>query len=469
MKELLQNTEDRRSVFKSQFDVSLKYYFNKNDITNRNDGKSVVNKDNGNDKPLRKADNRVSNNFHQLLVDQEAGYVATVPPQIDVEDDKLNDEIDSALGDNFNLRMNQLVVDASNAGVAWLHYWIDKDGKFRFGIVPPDQITPIYSSDLDRKLLAARRSYKELDPGNGKTFAVHEYWTDTEVTVYKSEAQGFNKLVPYMDRFTMTDITTGTDTGQSNTLVHGLGRIPFIAFPKNKYWRPELYKYKGLVDVYDDIYNGFVNDLDDVQQVVLVLTNYGGQSLDEFMRALKEDGAIKMDSVGTGDKSGVDKLTIDIPVEARTAMLTSTKSDIFVHAQGIDPTKFDTTNASGTAIKMLYSTLELKASNTESYFRDGVSELVRAIMRWLNAADFDGRKIKQTWTRNAIQNELEQAQEVAQLSAFTSDEAIAKANPIVDDWQQELKDKQDDVVKNDGYNNPGALDDLDDGDEDDDE
>jgi len=186
MKKLLKSTDGRRVKFAANFNKSLHYYFNENDITNRNNGESKLNGD-GKDEPLRRADNRVSSNFHQLLVDQEAGYVATVPPTIDAEDDVLNDKIKDTLGDNFNLRLNQMVVDAANAGVAWLHYWIDESSQFRYGIVPPDQVVPIYSSDLDRKLLALRRTYKQLNPDTGKFFKVHEYWTDKDVTVFKSE------------------------------------------------------------------------------------------------------------------------------------------------------------------------------------------------------------------------------------------------------------------------------------------
>lgn len=36
---------------------------------------------------LRSADNRIPSNFYQLLVDQEAGYVASVFPDIDVGKD----------------------------------------------------------------------------------------------------------------------------------------------------------------------------------------------------------------------------------------------------------------------------------------------------------------------------------------------------------------------------------------------
>lgn len=459
MKKLLTATDPRRLEFNTKYKQSLRYYFNENDITLRNNGESKV-EEHGKDELLRSADNRVSNNYHQLLVDQEAGYVATVAPSIDVEDDALNDKIKNTLGDNFNLRLNQLVVDTSNAGKGWLHYWIDEDNQFRYGIVPPDQVTPIYSSDLTRKLIAVRRTYSQLNPEDGKAYNVHEYWTDKDVTVFTSKSGDYRDLHPYTDRFTFYDITTGEKTGTTNVYNHQFGRIPFIGFQKNKFERPELNKYKGLIDVYDNVYNGFVNDIDDVQQVILVLTNYGGESLDEFKKALKKDKAVKFESMGSGDKSGLDKLTIDIPVEARNSVMESTKGDIFVHGQGIDPTKFEANNATGVAIKMLYSHLELKAAQTESYFRDSLSELIRAIMNWMKVADANGRRINQVWTRTAIQNDVEQAQIVSSLSNITSDENIAKGNPLVEDWQEELELRKDDVVKHDGFDNPGAFDDL---------
>ena len=150
--------------------------------------------------------------------------------------------------------------------------------------------------------------------------------------------------------------------------------MPFIPFPKNIYQKPDLFKYKGLIDAYDHIYNGFLNDVSDVQQVILVLNNYGGTDLKEFMDTLRDYKAIKFNNAGNGDKSGVEKLTIDIPVEARKTLLDLTRENIFTEGQGIDPNKFETTNASGTAIKMLYSNLELKAANTQAYFTNSIND-----------------------------------------------------------------------------------------------
>ena len=171
----------------------------------------------------------------------------------------------------------------------------------------------------------------------------------------------------------------------------------------------------------------------DVQQVILVLTNYGGTDLNTFMDQLKKYKAIKFNNAGNGDKSGVDKLTIDIPVEARKTLLDLTRENIFTEGQGIDPAKFETTNASGTAIKMLYSNLELKAAITQSYFTNSINDLVRAIMRFYGMKDPEGRKITQTWKRTRVEDQL------------------AQANPIVDDWQQELKDQKQDIQDSDGF------------------
>lgn len=433
----------------NDYKKSVNYYENKTDITTRNDGKPKLNKE-GKKDPLRSADNRIPSNFYQLLVDQEAGYVATVFPDVDVGKDSDNKKIIDVLGDDRALTLNALLVDSSNAGRAWLHYWIDEDGNFRYGIIQPDQVTPIYSTTLDNKLLGVLRSYKQLDPDSGKYFTVHEYWTDKEAEFFKTSTTNSEVIEPY-NIITSYDLSAGYETGQSNILKHNFGRVPFIEFPKNKYRLPELNKYKGLIDAYDDIYNGFINDLDDVQTVILVLTNYGGASLKDFMNDLKKYKSIKINNAGNGDKSGVDKLQIDIPVEARDDALKITRDNIFLFGQGIDPANFESSNASGVAIKMLYSHLELKAAKTQTYFEHAINELVRAIMRYLNFSDADKRHISQHWTRTKVEDSLTKAQIVSTVANYSSKEAVAKANPIVDDWQQELKDLAKDRQENDPY------------------
>ena len=65
--------------------------------------------------------------------------------------------------------------------------------------------------------------------------------------------------------------------------------------------------------------------------------------------------------------------------------------------------------------------------------------------------DADSIKVSQIWTRTQVQDDLAKAQEVAEVANYSSKEAIAKANPIVDDWQQELKYQKDDIQNSDGF------------------
>ena len=72
-------------------------------------------------------------------------------------------------------------------------------------------------------------------------------------------------------------------------------------------------------------------------------------------------------------------MTIDIPVEAREKMLQMTRKSIFEQGKGIDPDPQNFGNSSGTALKYLYSLLELKAGMAEMEFRSGFEELIKAV------------------------------------------------------------------------------------------
>lgn len=104
--------------------------------------------------------------------------------------------------------------------------------------------------------------------------------------------------------------------------------------------------------------------------------------------------------------------------------------------QGVDPQKNIGQNNSGVALRQMYALLELKASEHEIEFRQGFNQLIRFIMIYSNK-DPD-IEVTQTWSRTMINNNSEQAEVVAKLAAVSSKEAIAKSNPLVENWQDEL-------------------------------
>ncbi|MHC8464498.1 phage portal protein [Weissella tructae] len=441
---LFKSLDDNLAKKVEAYKVSKRYYLNQNDITITTDGESKADaeKNRSND-PLRKHDSHISSNHHRLLVDQKSSYAGATPPVIDVESKETNEKIMDILGDKYQTIIQRLIVGASLAGVSWLHVWRDDDEskKFRYGIVEPDQIVPIYSDSVEKKLIAVRRTYDKLDTETGEKFTHDEYWTETEAVFFKRKAGSSYSEMEADNIINSRDKTSGEIKKSGNVYTHNMGDIPFIRFANNADETGDLVQYKGQIDAYDLALNGFINDVQDVQQVIMVLTNYGGADLDQFMRELRDHKSIKIDDDGDGDRSGVDTLSIDIPVEARNALMAKLDDDIYTFGQGLNPNKLQLgTAVSGTALKMMHSPLEMKSSKMESEFRPALNRLIRFILRDLGKND--KLKITQTWTRSMIQNDLETAQVVAAVSSVTSVENIAKGNPLVDNWSEEVEKRQ---------------------------
>ena len=112
---------------------------------------------------------------------------------------------------------------------------------------------------------------------------------------------------------------------QFNELSHDFGRVPFIPFQNNNIATSDLDNVKSHIDVYDKVYSGFVNDLEDIQEIIFLLTNYQGSELSEFLSDIKKYKTVKLASNGADDRSGLETLTIDIPIEAREKLLDITR------------------------------------------------------------------------------------------------------------------------------------------------
>ena len=112
-----------------------------------------------------------------------------------------------------------------------------------------------------------------------------------------------------------------------------MGEIPFVPFYNNRSHSGDLSMVKDLIDQYDLVVSGFANDLADIQEVIFVLRNYGGEDLNTFLSELKRYKAIKVegDSLSAG---GVETMSIEIPIEARVKFLEILKRQIFISGQG---------------------------------------------------------------------------------------------------------------------------------------
>lgn len=422
------NMSNREAILKAK-----KYYENKNDILDS----GVLPLDNNGD-VLRSADNRISHNFHQLMVDEKASYMFTYPIQFNLDDNpELNEEIENILGDEKESIAQQLCIEASNAGRAYLHYWIDDVKKeFNYAVVNTEEIIPRYNNNLKRRLTDIFRYYECCDE-NDVTLIIFEHWSNTEFTTYKLKGNLGSLDLKLIDTI---------------TIKHSLGEIPFIEFKNNKSCISDLNRYKTLIDLADKVMSGYANDMEDIQQIIYVLEGYGGEDLQDFRDDLKRFKTIKVD--GGAEGGDVKTLQIDIPVEARVKLVEILEKRIYEAGQGLQQDKESFGNASGVALKFFYRKLEVKAGMTETEFKTGFSALIRAILKYLGK---DAKKIVQTYTRNMISNDLETAQIASISPGKIPEKLIVKNHPWGEnadkDYEELVKERQAQFVNPGDYSN----------------
>lgn len=430
--ETIKKVIKRYTTSHAEFIVSAataeRYYRNKNDIL-KNKPK-VQEEDTEN--PLRNADNRIPRNFHGLLVNQKAAYMLTAPPLFDIGNQSANKRITDVLGDRYAKTAKDLCINASNCSVAWLHYWKNSEGAFEYGVVDSKQIIPVWTSDLNKKLSGVLRVYEQLDDADGELYVIYQYWNDVECQAFRKKTSA--TLDEGLQSYAMfCNFVDGT-AYMENTFPHEYGQVPFIPFFNNNINTTDLDNIKALIDTYDKVFSGFVNDLEDIQEIIFVLSGYSGTDLAPFLQDLKKYKTVKLDD--DEGKSGLSTITIDIPIEAREKLLEITRKAIFEQGQGVDPQPEAFGNASGVALKYLYSLLELKAGLMETEFKLAFGEFIRAICKHLNV---ECKSIIQTWTRTAITNDTELAEIATKSKGVTSDKTILKNHPWVEDADQEEK------------------------------
>lgn len=303
------------------------------------------------------------------------------------------------------------------------------DSSFQYATIETEQCKPIFDGKLKKKLIGFYRYYEiseEDERYNVKSYVIFEFWDNKHCEKYKFKGNLSGTGLTYMPE-------------AYEEFEHELGEVPFIEFKNNRNMISDLKKYKDLIDIYDKVMSGYANDLEDIQQLIYILENYGGEDLKEFLGDLKRYKAIKTESTASGTKGGVSTLQIEIPVEARNSILDILKKQIYESGQALQQDNENFGNASGVALKFFYRKLELKAGLTQVEFEKGFNQLIRAIMRFLNISDWKTKLIIQTWTRNMISNDLENAQIAVESKDVVSDETIIKNHPWVEDPEEEIK------------------------------
>jgi len=420
---------DNNAANVSEMSKGVSYYFNETDIGAKKryyyeDGKKV--------EDTSKPNNKLPHGWHNLLTDQKVSYLTGNPMNFSSTKEQLQTDFNEAIGDEWDDTLAELVLNATNKGKEWLHPYIDEEGTFSYVIIPAEQFIPLYDQSKRKKLVAGIRYY------DIENVTKIEVWDEQKTTFYEMVDGG----EVYLDVTVEENPTShfSAEFADKGRFGFGWGKVPFIEFKNNEQGKSDLYLYKKLADEYDKVRSNFADELDDIPEATTVIKGYEGTSAKEVNDNLRLYKTIML----SGDEnSGVDKLIIDIPVDAKKEHIDRLSNDIFTFGKGVNvgTDKFGN-SPSGVALKFLYSLLDMKCSTLENKFKKALKEFTWFVVEYLNMQNnsgYDYKDVSFTFNKSMIMNELEAVQMASQSKGIISDKTILVNHPWVTDAAEEEK------------------------------
>ncbi len=361
----------------------------------------------------------VYTNWFKVLVNQKIDYSLSK----DVT-------INSNLPIEFNIdeMLNNVGLNSSIDSISWVQLYINKSNKLDWTIRNDSQIFAIFDE---------YKKYIEK---------IIYFWIDEKELIKKEDEQNISVQIWDTEKVIEFDLKNGK---ASNVVIKShyfevlkyrdieekinpksFGFIPFIPLYNNKNKESDIDSIDILLECYNEINTGFINNIREFQEMVMKLVGYGGQDLDEFVKQLKKYKVIPVDENGN-----FDYVKVEIPVEARSVLLEIIRKNIFVLGRGVDPTdNFGGSNITNVLIKSKYANLDMKCSDFEKQIRIFYFQLINIINLYYRL-NLDS-EIK--FNRTQIFNESEQIDNCLKSMGLVSNETILANHPFVTDVKKEL-------------------------------
>ena len=398
-----------------------------------------------------KSNMKINHKFHTKLVKQKVSYLCSKPITITYNKDNEENNITNLIWDKLGYRFENLiknkVKEASNKGVAWIHPDYDIEGNLIFKSYSSDEIIPIYDTTTETVLKGIIHFYKIIDVDNQKEKIYVEWWTDKNVKYYIEEKNKEKSI--FVEDVTRVKqnchyVSEIYDNALDNIIKiekHSWNKVPFIKIANNEEETTDLDDIKELIDAYDLINSNYINTVEDLKEVIWLINGYGAEDIMALIESIKVNGVCRNnDSTGN-----IDAKTIEIPYEAREALLKKLKEHIYEFGRGVDTTSKDLLNQapSGVSLKFLYSDLDLKADDIIPELKIAIYDVLWYVLDDLKRSgkisnDINENDFEIEFNKSRIFNENELMQ-MLNNDTLLSTETKLKLHPKVEDPKIELE------------------------------
>ncbi|MBM6776032.1 phage portal protein [Collinsella tanakaei] len=362
--------------------------------------------------------NRIVKNYCKTIVENFQGYLTGNPVVYSGKDGADISEMQEILDINDVINEDsEFLQDALVNGVAYEIVYMNEDKEVKFKNLNPKCVIPIYSNDLDEKLLCCIYYYPiqswddELAP---QKWSVNVY---TPNYIYHYEASNEFNDMKLID-------------GETNWF----GEVPFVIFDLNKQNTPIFEPIISLQDAYNSLLSDEVNDFEAFVDAYMVLKNLSAD--EEDLAAMKANRTILVD----GD-SDVTYLTKDINDTQIQNLLDNINTSIHTVSNSPDfsSEEFNNGVSSGIALQFKLVGFNNIASNIEARFSKALQKRIWLINKMKKLIDTDVFLVDITFKHNLPTSILDTVNMVNSLRGLVSDETLLAQLPFIKDVDEELE------------------------------
>jgi SPP1 family phage portal protein len=196
--------------------------------------------------------------------------------------------------------------------------------------------------------------------------------------------------------------------------------FPIVPLWANKEHQSELVGIRDKIDGYDLIQSGFANTVEDASEIYWTINNAGGMDEKDLAAFIDQIRRVKAAVVEDEGANAVAN-TLNIPYQARQAVLADIRDSLYRDAMALDTDKISAGNITATAINAAYENLELKCDGYEYCVTDAINELLKLI----------GVEDSPTYHRRKTTNQAEATQMVLSAAQYLDSETILKHLPFL--------------------------------------
>lgn len=347
--------------------------------------------------------NKIPSNWYFYFVTQAIGHLLS--NGVYFEQDSTKERLDR----KFDRKIVELATHAKNDGVSFGFYNHDHIDVFTLR-----EFVPFYD-EYDGSLKAGIRFW-QIDSGKPERFVVYE--PDGITEYLKEPNEEMQIVVPkhsYRRIVSVSEAGGAVITDGEN--YPGFPIVPFYNILKQS----EIVGNVNVIDAYDLMASGLVNNTDEGNFIYWILKNCDGMNEADDERFIADLKRHHFAHANGDDGAGVESHTVETPFEAHETTLDRLERQLFTNFMAADVRKISSGNVTATEIRAAYEPLNAKTD----LFEYQVMDFIEGILALAGIDDVP------TFKRSQIVNQLEETEMVLSAAEWLDEETVLRKLPWV--------------------------------------